>query len=53
VLQDPNRPDFQVQPPCRPAEVSLERLGRRRDLLEQVGRPFKLYRGMAIGSLFA
>src|SRR5439155_19955018 len=38
VLQDPNRPDFEVQALRRPAEVSLGRLGGRLGLLEQVGR---------------
>ena len=38
VLQDPSRPNFQVQALRPPADLSLERLGARRGLLEQLGR---------------
>jgi Protein of unknown function (DUF1501) len=38
ILQDPNRPDFQVAAVTPPREVPLERLGARRGLLEQIQR---------------
>src|SRR5262245_25173982 len=38
ILQDPNRPDFQVQALTPAREVPLERLGSRRGLLEQLQR---------------
>jgi hypothetical protein len=38
ILQDPSRPDFQVQALTTPREVPLERLGERRGLLDQVQR---------------
>jgi Protein of unknown function (DUF1501) len=38
VLQDPSRPQFAVQAIQPPAEVSLDRLGGRRGLLEQLSR---------------
>ncbi|HYT89489.1 MAG TPA: DUF1501 domain-containing protein, partial [Gemmataceae bacterium] len=38
ILQDPNRPDFRVQALAPTPEVTLERLGGRRGLLEQLRR---------------
>jgi hypothetical protein len=38
ILQDPNRPNFQVQALTPPAEISLERIAGRRDLLDQLDR---------------
>jgi hypothetical protein len=38
VLQDPSHPQFAVQALQPPAELSLERLGARRGLLEELGR---------------
>jgi hypothetical protein len=38
ILQDPNRPDFRVQALTPPREMSLERLGGRRGLLDQLRR---------------
>lgn len=38
VLQDPSRPNFDVQALRPPADVSLERLGERRGLLDQISR---------------
>ncbi len=38
VLQDPSRPNFEVQALRAPLDVSLERLGQRRGLLEQMSR---------------
>jgi hypothetical protein len=38
ILQDPNHPSFRVQALTPPQEVSFERLGGRRDLLEELTR---------------
>ena len=38
ILQDPNRADFRVQALTPPSELSLERLGGRRGLLDQLRR---------------
>jgi hypothetical protein len=38
VLQDPSRPDFEVQALRPPTDVPLDRLGRRRELLEGMSR---------------
>jgi hypothetical protein len=38
ILQDPNRADFRVQALAPPREMSLERLGGRRGLLDQLRR---------------
>lgn len=38
VLQDPSRPNFEVQALRPPTDVPLDRLGRRRELLDRIGR---------------